>query len=91
MGTQLDGSFEHPKHLLKLWVRKYLQFYAEKFCLSKPVTVSFIMAGKLLSLVNTWFISGHTSRACHAVFFCVMIRGFSCTNHVDQNMGGSLY
>ena len=21
----------------KLWVRKYLQFYAEKFCLSKPV------------------------------------------------------
>ena len=22
---------------LKLWVRKYLQFYAEKFCLSKPM------------------------------------------------------
>ena len=22
---------------LKLWVRKYLQFYAEKLCLSKPV------------------------------------------------------
>ena len=21
----------------KLWVRKYLQFYAENFCLSKPV------------------------------------------------------
>ena len=22
----------------KLWVRKYLQFYAENFCLSKPVS-----------------------------------------------------
>ena len=28
------GSFEHPKHMLKLWVRKYLQFYTEFFCLS---------------------------------------------------------
>ena len=23
--------------MLKLWVRKYLQFYAENFCLSKPM------------------------------------------------------
>ena len=37
--SQWDGSFAHPKHMLKLWVRKYLQFYAEKFCLSKPVIV----------------------------------------------------
>ena len=29
---QWDGSFEHPKHMLKLWVRKYWQFYAEHFC-----------------------------------------------------------
>ena len=33
--SQLDGSFEHPKHMLKLWVRKDLQFYPENLCLSK--------------------------------------------------------
>ena len=34
------GSLEHPKHMLKIMgkqVRKYLQFYAENFHLSKPV------------------------------------------------------
>ena len=31
---QLDGSFEHPKYMLKLMGKKYLQFYAKKFCLS---------------------------------------------------------
>ena len=35
--SQWDGSFEHPKHMLKIMGRKYLQFYAEIFCLSKPV------------------------------------------------------
>ena len=27
----LDGSFKHPKQMLKLWGRKYLQFSAEHF------------------------------------------------------------
>ena len=31
---QWDGSFEHPKHMLKLMGKKYLQF-----CLSKPKNV----------------------------------------------------
>ena len=29
-----DGSFEHPKQMLKIMDKKYLQFYAEFFCLS---------------------------------------------------------
>ena len=29
--SQWDGSFEHPKHKLKIMVRKYLQFYTETF------------------------------------------------------------
>ena len=34
-----DGSFEHPEqNMFKLTVRKYLQFYFENFCLSKPVS-----------------------------------------------------
>ena len=32
-----NGSFEHPNHMLKLMGKRYLQFYAQKFCLSKPV------------------------------------------------------
>ena len=32
-----DGSFEHPKHMLKITGKKYLQFYAKKLCLSKPM------------------------------------------------------
>ena len=35
--SQLDGSFEHPKHMLKLMVKKYFHFYAQKNCLSKPM------------------------------------------------------
>ena len=35
--SQWDGSFEHPKHMFNWWVRKYLQFYSENVCLSKPV------------------------------------------------------
>ena len=30
-------SVSHPKHMLKLMGKKTLQFYAENFCLSKPV------------------------------------------------------
>ena len=29
--SQRDGSFELTKHMLKLWIIKYLQFYAEFF------------------------------------------------------------
>ena len=31
------GSYEYPKYMLKIWVRKYIQFYAQNICLSKPV------------------------------------------------------
>ena len=34
---QPDVSFEHPKDLFKIMGKKYLQFFAENFCLSKPV------------------------------------------------------
>ena len=48
--SQWDGSFEHPehmfsmrqffwKHMLNWWVRKYFQSYAQKFCLSKPMSI----------------------------------------------------
>ena len=41
MGTQKnchnETVIEHQKHMLKLWITKYLQFYAENICLSKPV------------------------------------------------------
>ena len=33
-----DGSFEHPKQMLKLKKRNYLQFYAENDCLSGPMS-----------------------------------------------------
>ena len=35
--SQKDGSFEHPKHMLQLIGKKIFTFYAENFCLSKPV------------------------------------------------------
>ena len=35
--SQWNGSFEHPKHMLKLLSKKYFQFYAENVRWSKPV------------------------------------------------------
>ena len=36
--SQWDGSFEHPKHMLKIMGKKiYLKFYAKIFGLSKPL------------------------------------------------------
>ena len=37
LDIQKNPLNEHPKHSQKIWVRKYLQFYAENFCLSKHV------------------------------------------------------
>ena len=37
--SQLEGSFEYPKHMLKTLLRKYLLCFAENFCLSKPVII----------------------------------------------------
>ena len=42
MGTQkncLNGSFEHPKHMLRFLGKKYLQFYARICFLSKPLLI----------------------------------------------------
>ena len=33
-----ETVFEHAKHMLKLMGKKYLQFYADIFCLSKIVS-----------------------------------------------------
>ena len=49
--------------MLKLWVRKYLQFYAENFCLSKPVPTSVIrerFSSKIFSHVREVEIRGKT-------------------------------
>ena len=46
--SQWDGSFEHPKHMLKLWVGKYLQFYAEIFCFNHSAK----SVGKLKSVIH---------------------------------------
>ena len=35
--SQWDGSFEHPKHMLRCMGKKIFTIYAENFCLSKPV------------------------------------------------------
>ena len=36
-----DGSLQYLKHMLKIWwVMNYLQFYAEKLCLSEPMVGS---------------------------------------------------
>ena len=35
--SQWDGSFEHSNKCSNWWLRKYLQFYTQKFCLSKPM------------------------------------------------------
>ena len=52
--------FEHPKHMFKLiWVRKYLQFYAQKLCLSKPMLWVKINGTKTLAdRVKSWARTG---------------------------------
>ena len=40
--SQWDGSFEHPKHMLNWWVRKCWRFYAQNFCLSKPMSLIYL-------------------------------------------------
>ena len=35
-----DGSFEHPKLILKLIAKKNSHFYTQKFCLSHPMNIN---------------------------------------------------
>ena len=54
MGAQLDGSFEHQKHMFKLmdgWIRNYSQFYYQKFCLFQPI-ITFKLVNKVLVLIE---------------------------------------
>ena len=56
--SQWDDSFEHPKHMLKfMGKKKCLQFYAEKFCLSKPVYKCFTVP--LYSIQGNSLTSNH--------------------------------
>ena len=41
--SRLDGYFGHPKHMLKLMVKKKSQFYTQKFCLTGPMGESEIL------------------------------------------------
>ena len=41
--SQGDGSFEHPKHMLKFMGKKILKILRENFCLSKPVSLILIV------------------------------------------------
>ena len=52
--SRWDGSFEHPKHMLKLWVRKYLQFYAETFWSASQDP----MNSQTYWLLSTWMGNG---------------------------------
>ena len=60
--SQWDGSFEHPKHMLKIMGKKIFTLYAENFCLSKPVfflvTILFNVAELL---IQWWYLTiwGH--------------------------------
>ena len=51
---QRDGSFEHLKHMLKLWVRKYLQVYAENVCLLNLCNVPSFLEKKVMCTI--WLI-----------------------------------
>ena len=35
--SRCDGSFERPKHMLKIIGKKIFAIFAEKFCLSNPL------------------------------------------------------
>ena len=37
--SQLDGSFEHPKHMLKIMGKKIFTILPCFFCLSKPKVI----------------------------------------------------
>ena len=60
VGTQKNHLNEtvRTQNICKtLWVRKYLQFYAEKFCLTKPMKVKQIEKRKALAR-NKCILSG---------------------------------
>ena len=40
---QCDGSFEHPKHMLKLIGKKIIAIYPNFFCLSGPMLIACIL------------------------------------------------
>ena len=40
--VSMRHSFEHPKHTFKVMGRKYLQLYADKFWLFKPVVMTLV-------------------------------------------------
>ena len=44
--------------MLKMWVRKYLQFYAEMFCLSKPMDkrMNLFLSDKYQNFIK-WLVS----------------------------------
>ena len=72
MGTQKsqwDGSFEHPTHKLcsNWWIRKYLQFYAQKFCLSKPMICMGLIAAR--NLKKTCLFGFWSSQTWTSLYF----------------------
>ena len=82
---------EHPKHVLKLCVRKCLQFYTEIFCLAKLMKLmklvieSFeiiIMAPYMTTSFNLYYVSYwrvHTGHGvCLNIFLKNATEGFSC-------------
>ena len=42
MGTQRDGSFEHPKHMFKLIAKKMIKFLHSKSPFNEPLMFVFL-------------------------------------------------
>ena len=63
--SQWDGSFEHLKHIMfKLMGKKYLQFFAEMFCLFNLLGSIIQSQQKCFIPVNLWIKSLQLSSVC---------------------------
>ena len=67
--SQWDGSFEHPKHMLKFMGKKISTILRTKFCLSKPMLSPFLTGDMDWSIHSTreeilnvkYWLSSHSS------------------------------
>ena len=89
MGTQKNRLSEtvllstKTCRCLNLWVRKYLQFYAQNFCLSKPV---FFCVSVFQCTPNE--LTNGVINACFMLQFKDLIRLFACYNDGTINLLG---
>ena len=54
--VSMDGSFEHPKHMLKLMGKKEFTILRSKICLSKPVIQYSTFKISMHALISTYLV-----------------------------------